>query len=401
MLISSLLTALFVDFNRNVVLLLLISIILLACSDGKQHLTPSVVEARQISAEGSAFIGGGGKDQARREAIDAAIAVASDQLKRRNAAATMIGDIKVVDEWQEGSVYHVQILAVLSDKQRCVSSYRKKIVATAFPIVTTGQISGTESQDLYGGIPREITNRLMESGEFIGRNLTNTVLYSRPDMAPEILPSSNYSGSSIINIAQQQNAQFVLSGVIRDFKIESGEYVRGSGILAGIKAQVRDILGRRSIGIDVYVHDGFTGALLFQHRYTDSIIGDISLPAGYTVGSERFNSTPAGHKIDQIIHQASDDIRDVFGCYPFATRVTEVVGNRIVIAGGAQDKVKVGDKFKLYPAFSNAAGTGAAITESMGVLTITEVSTNAAQGILDDESHSFRVLPGYWAKSLN
>lgn len=389
------------DFNRKVLLFLLISILLSACSDGKERLTPSAVEARQISAEGSAFIGEGGKDQARRDAMDAAISAASDQLKRKNAAATMIGDIKVVDEWQEGSVYHVQILAVLSDKQGCASSHRKKIVATAFPIVTSGQISGSESQDLYGGIPREINNRLMESGDFIGRNLTNTVLYARPDMAPDILPASNYFGSSVINIAQQQNAQFVLSGVIRDFKIESGEYVRGSGILAGIKAQVRDIIGRRSIGIDVYVHDGFTGALLFQHRYTDSILGDISLPAGYTVGSERFNATPAGHKIDQIIHQASDDIRNVFGCYPFASRVTEVFDNRVVIAAGAQDKVKVGDKFKVYPALSNAAGTGAAITESMGVLTITEVSSNAAQGTLDDERQSLRVLPGFWVKSLN
>jgi hypothetical protein len=387
------------DFKCNFALFLLIPLLLSACSDGKQRLTPSAVAARQISAEGSAFIGDGGMDQARQEAIDAAIAQASEPLRRKNAAPTVISDIKVVDEWQEGNVYHVQILAVLSDKQLCASSYRKKIVATAFPIVTADQISGTESQDLYGGIPREINNRLMESGDFIGRNFTQTVLYSRPDIAPDILPSSNYSGSSVINIARSQDAQFVLSGVIRDFKIESGEYLRGSGILAEIKAAARDVVGRRGIGIDVYVHDGFTGALLFQHRYSDSILGDVSLPAGYTVGSERFNATPAGHKIDQIIHQASDDIRRVFGCYPFASRVTQVVGSRIVIAGGAQDKVKVGDRFKVFPAGGNATGNGVAITESVGTLTITEVSSNSAQGSLDDKSQSRRVLPGDWVKS--
>jgi hypothetical protein len=378
---------------------LLIPLLLAACSDNPLRLTPSAVSARQISAEGSALIGEGGKVQARQEAMDAAIAIASEQLKRKNVAPTLISDIKVVDEWQEGNVYHVQILAVVSDKQVCTSSYRKKIVATAFPIVTADQISGTESQDLYGGIPREINNRLMESGDFIGRNLTNTVLYSKPDMAPDILPSSSYSGSSVIDIARRQDAQFVLSGVIRDFKIESGEYLRGSGLWAEIKALTRDMVARRSIGIDVYVHDGFTGALLFQHRYTDSILGDVSLPAGYTVGNERFDATPAGHKIVKIIHQASDDIRGVFGCYPFASRVTQVVGKRIVIAAGAQDKVKVGDQFKAYPAVRNAVGSGVAITESVGILTITEVSTNAAQGSLDDDSQTFRVLPGDWVKS--
>ena len=262
--------------------------------------------------------------------------------------------------------------------------------------MTADQLSSSESQDLYSGIPREINNRLMEGGDFIGRNLTNTVLYSRPDMAPEIMPVPGYSGSPIVAIARKQDAQFVLSGVIRDFKIESGEYLRGSGVLSEIKAMFRDIVRRRSIGIDIYVSDGFTGALLFQHRYSDSIVGDVSLPAGYTVGSERFNSSPAGHKIDEIIHQASDDIRRMFACYPFATRVTRVVGNRIVIGAGAQDKVKPGDRFKLYP----ADGAEESITESQGVLTISDVSSNAAQGTLDAEGQILSVHPGDWVKSL-
>lgn len=385
--------------RRAAILILLIPILLSACGNGKQRIEPSAVAARQISVEGSAFIGEGGVEQARREAMDAAIAEASGRLKRNNSAAMLIGDIKVVDEWRDGNVYHVQILAVLSDKQLCASSYRKKIVATGFPIMTADQISGTESQDLYGGIPREINNRLMESGDFIGRNLTHTVLYAKPDMAPDILASTSYYGSSILDIARRQDAQFVLSGVIRDFKIESGEYLRGSGVLAELKAAARDLVGRRSIGIDVYVHDGFTGALLFQHRYSDSILGDVSLPAGYTVGSERFNATPAGHAIDQIIHQASDDIHSLFGCYPFASRVVKVVGNRIVIAAGAQDKVKAGDRFNVYPAISSMDGNGAAIMESQGVLTITEVSSNSAQGHLDADSQTLRVHPGDWVKS--
>ena len=111
------------------------------------------------------------------------------------------------------------------------------------------------------------------------------------------------SNSAILDVARRQNAQLVLSGVIRDFKVESTEYVRGSGVLAELKSVMRDYIARRSIGIDVFVHDGFTGALLFQHRYTDSILGDVSLPSGYTVGSERFDSTSAGHKITQIIAQ--------------------------------------------------------------------------------------------------
>jgi hypothetical protein len=379
---------------------LILPILLSGCGDSKQRLTPAEISSRQVSVEGSALIGQGGPEQARREAIDSAVSEASVQLKGKNSHVALVSDVKVVDEWQDDNAYHVQILAVLSDKQQvCDSPYRKKIVATAFPIMVADQLSGTESQDLLVGIPREINNQLMESGDFIGRNNTNTVLYSRPDIAPDILPNMNYSGSSIINVARQKDAQFVLSGVIRDFKIESGEYLRGSGVFAEIKAAFRDIVARRSIGIDVFVHDGFTGALLFQHRYTDSILGDVSLPAGYTVGSERFSSTPAGHKIDGIIRQASEDIRRLLVCFPFATRVTQVSGSHIVIAAGSQDRVKLGDQFKIYPADSNASGNGVLISESQGVLTISDVNANSAQGILDVEGVTSLVRPGDWAKS--
>lgn len=355
---------------------------------------------QQVSVQGSAPITQGGIEDARRAAIDDAVNNASLQLKRNNAAAMLISDIKVVDEWQDAGRYHVQVLAVLSDRQHCASPYRKKIVATGFPIMNTEQVSGTESQDLFSGIPREINNRLMETGDFIGRNLTNTILYRRPDMAPEIQPEDGPGNIALLRIASMHNAQFVLSGVIRDFRLESAEYVRGSGILAELKWMARDYVARRSIGIDVFVHDGFSGALLFQHRYTDSILGDVTLPTGYTVGSDRFNSTPAGHKISEIIQQASEDIHQLFGCYPFAARVLQASNNRVVIAAGAQDKIRMGDKLMVYSA-GVGGQAGAGLGEAMGILTITEVSATSAAGSLESSGHVGIVRPGDWVKSFS
>ncbi|MGD0958515.1 MAG: flagella assembly protein FlgT middle domain-containing protein [Methylomonas sp.] len=373
------------------ILLLLLS----ACSLSRPPHNAEELGRLQTTAEGSALIVTGGPGQARMEAIEIASGAAAEQLRNNNPGGEQfISDVKVVDEWQEGEIYHVQILATLTDKQLCGLRYRKKIVATAFPVVNADQVSGSESQDLFSGIPREINNRLMETNEFIGRNQTNTVLYSRPDLAPEIIPAPGYTGSGILNIARQQNAQFVLSGVIRDFKIESTEYQRGAGLFSEIKSMVRDMVGRRSIGIDVYVHDGFSGALLFQHRYTDTILGDISLPAGYTVGSERFNATPAGHKIDGIIQQASEDIRHMLNCLPFATRVSQINGSQIILAAGAQDKIKPGDQFKIYPAADNA------FPVSQGILTITDVSATSALGALNEDSQILSVRPGDWVKSV-
>jgi len=76
--------------------------------------------------------------------------------------------------------------------------------------------------------------------------------------------------------------------------------------------------------------------------------------------------------------------------------VTRVVGNRIVIAAGAQDKVKPGDRFKLYPADS----ADESIADSHGMLTITDVSSNSAQGSLDADAQILSIHPGDWVKSM-
>lgn len=366
---------------------------------GKPRDNEAAIASRQATTQGSAPIVAGDVARARQAAIDDAIGNASATLRDNNASPTLISNIKVVDEWRDGDVYHVQAVSVLSDKQVCASPYRKKLVATAFPLMTPDQVAGTESQDLYSGIPREISNRLMESGDFIARNLTHHFLYDRPELAPELPANGGQSSASILAIARQYDAQFVLSGVIRDFKIESTDYVRGSGVMAQFKWAMRDVMARRGIGIDVFVHDGYTGALLFQRRYTDSILGDVTLPSGYTVGSERFESTPAGHKISEIIHQASDDIRQLFGCYPFSARVVRVDnGKRIAIAAGAQDKVRVGDRFKVYSAgFAHSAGMG--FSDELGVMVITEAGPTMSAGNLEGQGGVVR--PGDWVRSFS
>lgn len=380
---------------KSVQLLILI-VLTAACT--RLSLPERSGELRQVTSQGSASISQLGVAQARQAAIEQAMAHASAQLKRQGGD-TVVGDVKIVDEWQEADQFYVQAVAVVSEKSLCASPQRKKMVVTAFPLVNSDQLAGTESQDLFGGIPREIGNQLLQSGDFMVRNFSGVSLYARPDLAPEVMPNPSYAGSSITSVALQHDAQFVLSGVIRDFRIESTEYVRGSGLLAEIKSVVRDMVGRRSIGIDVYVHDGFSGALLFQHRYNDSVVGDVSLPSGYNVGSERFSQSPVGAKIENMISAATEDIHRALACYPYETRVQQIeANNMLIIAGGAQDRIKVGDRFSVHPANISAISLQAVPSASAGMLTITEVSANHAVGHFDGKVGSVRA--GDWVKSF-
>jgi hypothetical protein len=326
-----------------------------------------------------------------------------DTLTMRTAAA--VNHTQIIKEWTDDKIYHVVANVELSANSFCKPQYRKRIIATAFPLVKQEQLSAYETQDLYAGIPRELNNYLMESGEFIGNNASTINLYPRADLAPETQEHIAYRPSKVMQMASSNGVQFVLSGVIRDLEVESSEYMSGAGPLAYARSLARDVVARRGIGIDVYVHDGLTGALLFQQRYVDDVIGDVWIPASYAVGSERFTATSTGEKITHIIDRASADIRQALSCYPFAARIIEIKDDKVFIDAGAQERLNVGDQLVVY------GSTGDELTldggqsfigkdrQPVGVLTIHTIAARYAMGKLEVPAHELGVKIGDWVKS--
>ncbi|MGZ4968818.1 MAG: flagellar assembly protein T N-terminal domain-containing protein [Methylobacter sp.] len=329
--------------------------------------------------------------------------VTIDTVSMRTAAA--VSNTKVIKEWTTDNIYHVVAMVELSADNGCTPHYRKRIIATAFPLVKQEQVSGYETQDLYGGIPREINNHLIESGDFIGSNATNINLYPRADLAPEIQDRSAYRPSKVMQIASSNGMQLVLSGVIRDLEVESTEYMSGAGPLAFARSLAREVVARRGIGIDVFVHDGFTGALLFQQRYADDVIGDVWIPSTYAVGSERFNSTSTGAKIAQLIDKASTDIRQTLSCYPFTARIVEIKDNKVFIDAGAQERLNIGDQLVAYSSGGDDLNIDGGLSfigkdkQPVGVLTILNVNPRYSIGSLEAPARDLGLRVGDWVKS--
>ncbi|MDP1663717.1 MAG: flagellar assembly protein T N-terminal domain-containing protein [Methylobacter sp.] len=379
--------------------------------------------ANTVTAEGQAAINNGMPLLAKKQALQDAIRQASmqssvnihsqtlvnqnnvslDTVSMRTAAD--VSNTKIIKEWTTDNIYHVVAMVELSADNSCTAHHRKRIIATAFPLVKQEQVSGYETQDLYSGIPRELNNLLIESGDFIGTNATNINLYPRPDLAPELQDHTAYRPSKVMQIAASNGVQLVLSGVIRDLEIESTEYISGAGPLAFARSLAREVVARRGIGIDVYVHDGFTGALLFQQRYVDTVIGDVWIPATYTVGSERFNSTSTGAKIAQIIDQASTDIRQTLSCHPFTSRIIEIKGDKVFIDAGAQEKLNIGDQLVVYSTSGNDLNLDGGLSfigkdkQPAGVLTIHNITPRYSIGSLEVSARELGVKVGDWVKS--
>jgi hypothetical protein len=391
-----------------------------SCADVQPRANPN---AKVVTVEGQAAINKGMPLLAKKQALQDAIRQASMQssvnihsqtlVDQNNVSidafsmrtAANVGGTKIIKEWTTDNIYHVVAMVELSADNSCTPHHRKRIIATAFPLAKQEQVTGYETQDLYSGIPRELNNLLIESGDFIGSNATNINLYPRPDLAPELQDRTAYRPSKVMQLAASNGVQFVLSGVIRDLEVESSEYMRGAGPLAFARSLARDVVARRGIGIDVYVHDGYTGALLFQQRYVDDVIGDVWIPATYTVGSERFNSTSTGAKIAQIIDQASTDIRQSLSCYPFTTRIIEIKDNKVFIDAGAQEKINVGDQLVVYSTTGDDLNLDGGLSfigrdkQPAGVLTILNITPRYSIGRLEVPARELGVKVGDWVKS--
>lgn len=385
--------------------------------------TQSTTASNIVTVEGQAAVQNGAVLLAKKQALQDAIRVASqqssvavhshssvdtdsrllDSISMRSAAA--VSNTKVLREWESGGIYHVKAMVELAPAGMCLQPYRKRMIATAFPRMVQEQISDYETNDLDNGIPREINNLLMESGKFIGINATDIALYPRPDLAPNFQDRDPFAPSKVLQVASKSGAQFVLSGVIRDLEIATSEYMNGSGIDALVESWQRHISGKRNIGIDVYVHDGMSGALLLQRRYVDKVEGNVMIPASYSVGSDGFRTTETGKKITEIIDKASRDIEQALNCYPFASRIADIKGEKVFIDAGAQEKLNVGDQLIVYGTASSDfrldGGSSFIVSDKqpVSVLTIQSVTPRYAIGTIEGSASKLGIRVGDWVRS--
>jgi len=399
--------------------------LLSACSSRHQIIPRPLHPDQIITTEGHAIIKDGAKLLARKMAIRDAIREASmegssqitshTKINRNTIAldaftlktSALINQTKVVDEWIEGDIYHIRAIVRLTADKVCTPQYRKRIVSTGFPFIFPSHTSQSESNDLQSGIPREIGHLLAESGAYISYNKTLTRLFQDPNLAPQLQEQQPYQRSDIISFAQKNQSQLVLSGVIRDLEAEENHYTRGGGILSNMESYTRYLNNSRTITLDIYVHDGYTGALLFQHRYKDNVSGllrSIWIPANVMVGSSAFKKSITGEAITHIINHSVSDIQASLNCYPFYTRILKIEGNQVFIDAGAQERISAGDQLVVYSNLNTIEELSehkiiGLHKKPVGVLTITEVTPLFSVGEMESPPYMLGIAVGDWVKS--
>ena len=276
--------------------------------------------------------------------------VEQDQMTLRSSAE--LKNVEVLWEDQRDGLYQVAIRADVSAAAMCPNSsqrYRKAIAVTGFGLANPMQATLGRLQNIEQDLPRVLVNTLNNRGATHALDATRTSLFQDPRRAPSAeTPQQRLTTS--VSLATQLGAQYVVSGVVRDMAMQGEAREAKSGIgdswlsLAGFEPQSSE----RQFVLDVFVHDGLSGAMLFQRSYSTSGDWDIERQQAVGFASPAFWNTGYGEEVRGLLSSVVDDLDEVLRCQPFMARVVKARGNRLHIEASAGAGIRPGDKFQVY-----------------------------------------------------
>ncbi len=249
---------------------------------------------------------------------------------RVNAAGT-VENVQIIDEWQDNGVLFVRIRAeVPLDKLRKPSPaarYRKKIAVLQFDVEKRTQIA-----DLPGierALAREMLRRLELTGAYLG-------IDGSQYLASDTRPGYRFDNPEVyVKLARKLGAQVILSGIIRDMGVNNG--------VLGLFNQ------SRHLEIEIYLHDGLSGARIARHRFSENVAGGHYFSGHSTLfSSAAFLQTNFGKALDRMLNRQVELVHEDLESLPFAARVVEVQGDQVYFDAGSTSRIQPGDVLMTY-----------------------------------------------------
>ena len=323
-----------------------------------------------VEASGQAEIAFGDVDAARMRALRQAIENASMQVNakvrstqvldngslvvdhlRINSAAK-VKSLKVIDEYQRSGSYFVNIRALVSEDQVCAThvanDFRKTVAVTGFPMQYPEQASIGHLGAVDRNFPSQLVNSLNGLPGIQALDASYMMLYPTVANAPTNWTAEN-TLTKAVDTAKELGVQFVVSGVVRDISMENpnAPYPKPwDGLLktVGVHKQLR----MRHMVVDLYVHDGYSGAMVFQSRYQVKGQWNAKRNAIVEFGSAAFWSTDFGDQVSKLISETIIDLQDTIQCQPFMANISKADKYRIYVNQGASSGLRPGDMLAVY-----------------------------------------------------
>ncbi len=314
------------------------------------------------------------------------------QLEIRSAGR--VQEAKIISERQNDGILSVVARVEVTADSQCSTGhtnyYKKTVGVTGFELQTPQQARLGELSNISRELPKSLANEINKHGYIKALTATNIAIY--PDLinAPS---STNVDGSltNVTRISEQLGVQYIISGVIRDI---SEIYLRTPNDKDSKDLLDEEIDKERNFVVDIYIYDGFSGALLFERRYSEIGNWDISDYARVGFGSAKFWSIHYGRIVQQVLKESALDTSEQLRCQPFIANIFRTEGNMINISAGSLAGIKPGDKFNVYrryEVYNQLQATQTQLNNANISVTIKQVQPNFSVGELVVDSHILNI----------
>jgi hypothetical protein len=276
-------------------------------------------------------------------------AIQQDQVSLKSQAK--VKDVEVLWEDANAGIYSVAIRADVKPVQMCQSqgnNLRKAVAVTGFGLVSPNQTSLGQLHNIEQDLARVFINSLNDGGQMHALDASNIGLYADPTHAPSSHNHQRHLTTSM-TLAQNLGAQYIVSGIVRGLDTLSSVADKAAEddswlSLVGLAEEPAE----RQFVIDVFVHDGFSGALVFSNSYATQGKWNLDRMANVRFASPAFWQSHYGGEVKKLLSGAIDDVSMSLRCQPFMAKIIKTEGKRLHIEALAGAGIRPGDKFSIY-----------------------------------------------------
>jgi len=362
-----------------------------------------------VEGSGSAVIRDGNVDQARDTARNRALRDAAMQFEAHVQSSDRVENgvvsksrltvessararrIITVSEGRQGPVEHVVLKAdMVAGGQSCgqghADHYRKRVAVAGFALKAPEQAAFGGLGNADRALPRALYQDLLKTGSVQPFAVTRRQLFADTGDAPTRSQADNQLKKSVA-LARQMNVQFVVSGVIRDMSLADPD-AWGSSIIDRLERGVGLRDKRRRLVVDLFVNDGFSGALVDEKQFSVTARWDLDQHMQVGFGSTAFWNSDYGKAAAGLVRQMRDEVIGAIACQPFMVRITRVDNRQVYLAAGAASGIRPGDRLKLYRSYSaiDDPGTMPELRDTHRQLKVTAVNPEFSSGTINIEA---------------
>lgn len=378
----------------------------------------SVVSAEWVQVTGRANVVDGQYELARKQARDDALQQAAMRLgaiiegrQEMNNGALTKDDITVsthakaksvviVDETVDGDVLSMVINAdmVKIETQLCsadkANGYKKEIAVLGFSVQNPRQANLGALYDVDRKLPSFLKEQLVKFDNLVVHESSQYQLYDELINAPTT-ETSQRTLTKVVKYAQQMDVQFVVSGIVRDLSVVD-EDTYGSSMWKSTKRFWGMSDRNRRFAVEVFIHDGFSGSVVFQKHYELTDIWDADPNDQVGFASPAFAQTPYGQSVTTLLDDVAQEVNGAMRCQPFMARITRAEGKTIHFSSGASTGIRPGDQlavYRTYRFYDADLLAGTELTNAKAALTVSQVHPSFATGTISVDTGRLNIQP--------